>query len=153
MLSSTQLNSHTVRRSNYMNETSSIGKQFEHFNNLLIGLTTGLLSFLLHVAFNTDFHLYTCIVRTLALSTTIITFISLVFGVWLAWKRIEHYRMIERHRKLSESDKKDHLQKLLASELEQRKFLKYQGFTFLLASLNLLTIIFIVVLQSKSVAP
>jgi len=115
--------------------SSRIEQQIAYVNNLFTGLSTGILTFLVHLAFNGDFTFSGLSDKVIILSSTTLTFMSLSFGVYLSWLRIEHYRMQSRHKSLSEEeDKKHNLTNLIRSERKNRKFLKYQAITLVLAA-------------------
>jgi len=65
-------------------------------------------------------------------------FASLVCGVLLAWRRIDHYRKQSRLKDDMPEDKKlTSIQELARSEMTNRRLLKYQGSALLFASLFL----------------
>ena len=66
-------------------------QQFSFVNNLLIGLSTGILAFQLNISFNSDI-VFDTWSKCLFLSSVVVIFISLALGCLTAWNRLVDFR-------------------------------------------------------------
>ncbi len=117
-----------------MTDSSEITKQFGFVNNLFIGLSTGLITFLAHLSFTAEIASLPVYEKVLMIASLITAFISLLLGAILAWKRIDQFRVESRLNDLTKEEVKEHVKVIARRELIARRLLKYQGISLLLAA-------------------
>lgn len=81
-------------------------QQMGFLNNLLIGLTTGLLAFQTQIAFDKDVALSNCEKWFVILSLSFL-FLSLVLGLYLAWNRLNDFRLTAQVARKREKDDRE----------------------------------------------
>ena len=121
-----------------MSDNSKIDRQFAFVNNLFIALAAGALTVLVNLTFNSSFTTLSTVVRYLLMSSAILLFLSLLFGVCLAWIRISHYRIRSKYEKAADSEKKEKLLTYAYSERKNRNLLTFQGIFLLVGSFAML---------------
>ena len=124
-----------------MPQSDETHRQFAFVNNLFIGLSTGILTFLVHLAFNNDFSFSNVVVQGLVLLATITTFASLLVGVILAWIRVQHFRLFS-GASISNERGIQKIREAAIPELLDRKLIKAQGLLLLLSALFLFILAF-----------
>src|SRR3990172_2282403 len=124
-----------------MPQSDETHRQFAFVNNLFIGLSTGILTFLVHLAFNNDFSFSNVVVQGLVLLATITTFASLLVGVILAWIRVQHFRLFS-GASISNERGIQKIREAAIPELLDRKLIKSQGLLLLLSALFLFILAF-----------
>jgi hypothetical protein len=120
-----------------MADESRIDEQFGFVNNLFIGLATGLSTYLFHLSFSADSAFSNWFERISVVFSAVLALLSLVLGSWLAWRRIDHFRMLSRHPNTRDEKRKESYINLLFSEKANRRLLKLQGATLFLALIPL----------------
>lgn len=121
----------------HMSHLSNIDRQFGFVNDLFIGLASGLLTYLFHISLTVSSSSATWLERGLYVLVVALSLLSLLSGASLAWRRVEHFRKLARHGRLSEADKQTNMHYILVSEKLNRRLLKWQGVCFALSLLVL----------------
>jgi len=86
-------------------------EQLSFVNNLLIGLTTGVLAFQTQLAFDNRRSL-TVIDKGLVVSSMVLESLSLVVGCWLAWNRLLSFRNTAQVARKRETDAREGIEEL-----------------------------------------
>ena len=121
-----------------MSDNLKIDRQFGFVNNLFIALAAGALTVLVNLTFNSSFKTLSTTVRYMLMSSAILFFLSLLFGVCLAWIRINHYRIASQVKVATESEKNVKLLAFISSEQKNRKLIRFQGVLLLVGSFAML---------------
>ena len=115
-------------------------KQMGFFNNLLLGLTTGLIAFQTQLAFDQGVSLMPCEIVVL-LTSILILFLSILVGCYLAWNRLNDFRFTAQIARKRENGQLDGIGKLRrkSDRFGERTWnlIQWQAALFVLGSLLL----------------
>jgi uncharacterized membrane protein len=116
-------------------------QQMGFFNNLLLGLATGLLAFQTQLAFGQKMSLVPSEIVVLVTSILVL-FVSILVGCSLAWNRLNDFRLTAQVARKREKDEEEDIEKLRrkSERLGNRTWnlIQWQAALFALGSLLLL---------------
>lgn len=118
-------------------------EQMGFLNNLLTGLSTGLLAFQINFAFSKEFALHRAEMSIFVVSLAF-GFLSLIFGVYLAWNRLSSFGKTARIARKRETKKRKRIEELreYVKDLDNRTWvllkLQVASFGLEIASLAIL---------------